>query len=217
MNSSKTLKERVYDYIVSSIHAGKLKAGEKINENIICEALNISRTPVREALIVLSSEGVLEAVPRKGFVIKPLTEKEAEELYAVIGALDGLAAKLACGKLEEETLSEMEFYTLSMDLAIETENYTMYYKQQELFHNLYMDCCGNDSLVSLILELKRKLLKRSYEIEDPQDKKKILFATNSQHKEMLKMFREGKAAELQEFMAVTHWKTEKAIWESFRK
>lgn len=217
MNNNTTLKERVYDYIVNSIHKGDLKAGEKINENIICDELNVSRTPVREALIVLSSEGVLEAVPRKGFVIKPLTEKEAEELYAVIGALDGLAAKLACGNIEEEILSEMEFYTLSMDLAIEKENYNMYYKQQELFHNLYMDRCGNDSLVNLILELKRKLLKRSYEIEDPEDKKKILFTTNSQHKEMLEMFKAGEAAKLQEYMAVTHWKTEKAIWESFRK
>ena len=79
-----SLKDHVYNYIVEQINSGKLLPGKKVNENHICEMLKVSRTPVREALIQLSSEGLLDNVPRKGFVIKSLTKQEAEETYFII-------------------------------------------------------------------------------------------------------------------------------------
>ena len=88
-----SLKDHVYQYIAEQISKEELVPGEKINENEICRELSISRTPVREALIQLSSEGVLENVPRKGFIIKQMKETEARQLYEVIGVLDGLAAQ----------------------------------------------------------------------------------------------------------------------------
>ena len=94
MHRFKTLKDHVYDYIAEQILLGKLQPEEKINENAVCKELSISRTPVREALIQLSSEGILDNVPRKGFVVKNMTEKEAQELYTIIGHLDGLSAAL---------------------------------------------------------------------------------------------------------------------------
>lgn len=215
MSGSVTLKELVYDYITTHIVKGDLKPNQKINEGKICDALGVSRTPVREALIHLASEGVLINIPHKGFTIKPLNEAQAAELYQVIGVLDGLSAVLACDNLSEETLNEMEFYTLSMDLAINTGNFSMYYKQQEIFHKLYLDACGNETLAELLLELKRKMLKKNYEIEDVEKKKEILLATNSQHKKMMKLFREKNKEELNEYISKVHWLPEKANWESF--
>ena len=132
-----SLKDHVYQYIAEQISKGELVPGNKINENEICQQLSISRTPVREALIQLSTEGVLENVPRKGFIIKEMKEGEARQLYQVIGLLDGLAAQLACPKLTEKHLKDMAFYIDSMELAIDSENYEMYYKQQEIFHEIY--------------------------------------------------------------------------------
>lgn len=215
MSGSVTLKELVYDYITTHIVKGDLKPNQKINEGKICDDLGVSRTPVREALIHLASEGVLINIPHKGFTIRPLNEAQAAELYQVIGVLDGLSAALACDNLSEETLNEMEFYTLSMDLAINTGNFSMYYKQQEIFHKLYLDVCGNETLAELLLELKRKLLKKNYEIEDVEKKKEILLATNSQHKRMMKLFREKNKEELNEYISKVHWLPEKANWESF--
>ena len=75
MERFKTLKDHVYEYIEEQIMKGTLLPGERINENTICEELGISRTPVREALIQLTAEGVLETKARKGFVIKSVQEK----------------------------------------------------------------------------------------------------------------------------------------------
>ncbi|WP_312095119.1 GntR family transcriptional regulator, partial [Aminipila sp.] len=96
MYKFQSLKDHVYDYIADQILKGNLLPNEKINENKICQELNISRTPVREALIQLSSEGVLENVPRKGFVLRTLNPREAAEIYEVVGLLDGYASVLAC-------------------------------------------------------------------------------------------------------------------------
>ena len=107
MNRFKTLKDHVYDYISQQILEGNLKPSESINESDISEALSVSRTPVREALIQLSCEGMLENVPRKGFILKGTTEKEAAELYQIIGALDALSATLSYDVLSENDYTKM--------------------------------------------------------------------------------------------------------------
>lgn len=214
---SGTLKDMVYSYILQKIQRGELKANQKVNENEISQSLGVSRTPVREALIRLSGDGILENIPHRGFTIKPVDSVQATELYEVVGVLDGLSARLACPNMDEDVIKEMEFYTLSMDLAIKVENFQMYYKQQEYFHKLYMDRCGNQLLVDELLTLKRKFIKREYELGfgDIDAKKEELFVTNSHHKKMVELFREGDGAALERLLIEEHWDPKKAPWESF--
>ncbi len=79
MNAFLSLKDHVYNYISQAINEGRLKPNEKINEKMIMEDLNISRTPVREAFLELSVEGYLENVPRKGFHVKRVDEKKPKK------------------------------------------------------------------------------------------------------------------------------------------
>lgn len=162
MKKYKTLKDHVYDYIAEQILEGNLIPSQRINETAISQELSVSRTPVREALIQLSCEDILENVPRKGFVLKGVTEKEAAELYTVIGTLDGTAAQASCDTLTEKDLKRMEFYIQSMDLAINTNNYEMYLEQQELFHQVYIDQCENEILSDTISRLRSKFFTRGY-------------------------------------------------------
>ena len=80
MKRFKSLKDHVYDYIETQIKEGKLSPNQRINEAVICKELNISRTPVREALIQLSAEGVLENNARKGLILKAVNAHEVAEL-----------------------------------------------------------------------------------------------------------------------------------------
>jgi len=217
MNSYMSLKDHVYNYIADQIADGTLLPEKKIDEKKICSELNISRTPVREALIQLSSEGILLNVPRKGFVVPSLGEKKAAELYAVIGALDGLAASLACPYITEKLLKNMEFYTSAMDVAIGSNNYEMYHMQQMLFHSTYIDECGNEILVETLDKLKMKFLKKSH-IEDDSSKESeirdILYRTNEEHKEIIRLFRENNAEELSSYINKTHWASDLAHLET---
>jgi DNA-binding GntR family transcriptional regulator len=205
-----TLKDHVYNYIADQISTGDLLPGKKVNETIISEKLNISRTPVREALIQLASEGLLENVPRKGFVIRHLSVEEAKETFLIIGVLDGLAASLATPFLTEKNLSDMEFYIASMNLAIETGNYNMYYKIQEEFHGVYLSVCPNKSLVEVLVKLKKKFLKRIYEPDPQINVKEILLKTNDEHRTILDLLKKKGTAELEKFLKEVHWSAQKA-------
>lgn len=213
MKRFKTLKDHVYDYIETQIQNGSLRPNQRINEAVICEALNISRTPVREALIQLSAEGVLENTARKGFVLKAVAERDVVELYSVIGVLDGLAARLACPNLTGSDLSDMQFYIDAMDLAISSGNYQMYDRHQIIFHQLYIEKCGNNVLISTLERTRNKLLKRTY-VDDPEGKlREILFATNQEHREILALFQRRDSRGLFSFLSDTHWNPAHAAFE----
>lgn len=209
-----TLKDHVYHYIAEQIRKGNLVPGKRINENKISEELNISRTPVREALIQLSSEGVIENVPRKGFLIKHLNEDEAKEIYLILGVMDGLAISLSCPLITEQAIRDMEFYIASMDLAIETGNYPMYQKLQEEFHDVYLALCPNKSLINLLRQLKKKFLREFYTVEPEQNIKEVLLATNHEHREILQMIKEKNTAELERYLREVHWTVQNAYMET---
>lgn len=205
MNNFKTLKDHVYDYIAARIREGSLLPGQRVNENVICEELDISRTPVREALIQLSAEGVLENKSRKGFVISSMSESDVRDLYEVIGILDGSAARRACDKLTERDFADMEFYIDTIDLAIKAGNFEMYHRQQAAFHQLYIDKCGNKVLMDSTAKAKNKLLKRSYS-DDPEGKtREVLFRTNLEHRRILELFKAGDRDELFVYLCEVHW------------
>ena len=205
MEKFKTLKDHVYDYIADQIRDGKLLPNQRINENIICEELNISRTPVREALIQLSAEGILENRTRKGFVLRSMTSDDIREIYQVIGILDGYAAKLACEILTAQDYADMEFYIDTMDLALNSGNYDMYHKQQIVFHQLYIAKCGNNALIESISQAKNKLLKKTYQEDVEQKIKEVLKDTNLEHRHILSLFKENDADGLFHYLSETHW------------
>lgn len=205
MEKFKTLKDHVYEYIADQIRDGSLLPEQRVNENVICESLNISRTPVREALIQLTAEGVLENRARKGFVIKSISEKDVGEIYAVIGILDGYAAKSSCDHLSKQDLADMAFYIETMDLAIKAGNFEMYHKQQVAFHQTYIDQCGNDALIDSIDKLKNKLLKKSYTEDVSGSTQTVLYATNDEHREILELFKAKDKEGLFRYLSEKHW------------
>ena len=110
------LKDHVYDYISSRIDAGELSSGDRVSEQAICDAMGVSRTPVREALIQLASDGYLDNLPRRGFRVRGFDQQNAVEVFEIMGPLDGQAAYLACPFLTKEDIMQLKFLVGSMDL-----------------------------------------------------------------------------------------------------
>ncbi|MGF6376342.1 DNA-binding GntR family transcriptional regulator [Clostridiales Family XIII bacterium PM5-7] len=100
----------------------------------------------------------------------------------------------------------MEFYIGTMDLAIQAENIVMYHKQQYIFHQTYIDKCGNSELIEHLEKLKNKLLKKRYENSQEAETKEVLRDTNEEHRHILALFRQKNKEELSRFISETHWK-----------
>jgi len=143
---------------LKKLNDGSLKPEDKINEQQISDALEISRTPIREALIQLAAEGYLESIPRKGFRVRNLDYNKAKELYEIIGLLDGRIAYLTIDIISEEDIRNMEFLADSMTAAIEQDLSNRYYELQVDFHNTYINLCKNQEMINLLNQLKRSFL-----------------------------------------------------------
>ena len=209
-----SLKDHVYHYISDCINSGTLNPGDKINEAQVSETLNISRTPIREALVQLASDGYLDSLPRKGFRVKSLDTKRVQQFYEIIGALDGRAAALCLSYIVDEDLSQMHFLAEAMDSAIRAGLGDKYYDLQVQFHDVYLDRCPNTEMTDLLRRLKNNFIRKYYLFENPDNEISVLEETNQQHYEIIRLFQEKKTAELEQYIRDVHWDSSKAKFEA---
>jgi len=172
MSQYLTLKDHVYNYISSKINDGSLKPQDKINEQQISDELEISRTPIREALIQLASEGYLENRARKGFRVRSLDYEKTKELYEIIGLLDGRIAYMTVDLINDNHLKNMRFLADSMASAIEQGLNQKYYELQIEFHNIYTDLYNNQEMINLLNKLKKNFMRKYYFFETKTDENK---------------------------------------------
>jgi DNA-binding GntR family transcriptional regulator len=216
MSQYLTLKDHVYNYISSKINDGSLKPQDKINEQQISDELEISRTPIREALIQLASEGYLENTARKGFHVRSLDHKKTRELYEIIGLLDGRIAYMTVDLINDSHLKNMRFLADSMASAIEQGLNQKYYELQLEFHNIYTNLYSNQEMINLLNKLKKNFLRKYYFFETKSDEKAILKKTNDQHYEIIRLFEEKKKEELEQYVRDIHWADDIAIYDSLQ-
>lgn len=100
--------DAVYNSLLDAISAGKLAPGERITQEDLAERLNVSRSPVLQALRLLKKDGLLEEAPGRGLVVTRLDPVRIGQLYQVRGALDALAARLAAQRQASIPLSLIE-------------------------------------------------------------------------------------------------------------
>lgn len=196
----------MYDYIAHEIQNGTLLPKQKVNEVAIAEKLEVSRTPVREALIQLASENLLEFFPRKGFIVKELDTKKKLDVFQVVGALDALAASLSIHYLTEDDLHTMEELVRKIDLAISQKNYTDYQNLQNEFHQVYIQKCHNDTLKELLQSLQNSFVRQIYLSKDEEKLFSVLKLMNEQHSQIVTYFRNKEQVKLEHLIKNEHWK-----------
>ncbi len=119
----KKLSDQVRDYIRRQIEKGSLRPGDRIRERELCETLGLSRTPIREALIQLTTEGIVEALPRRLIRVKKHSMKELRDLSTIISTLEAEAAAAAVDSVSEDDIAVQEDLLQKMKKALEKDDY----------------------------------------------------------------------------------------------
>ncbi|PAE26692.1 GntR family transcriptional regulator [Bacillus sp. 7894-2] len=132
-----SIRERVYLHIKDLILDGEFKAGDRLVERELAERLNISRTPIREALFRLESQGFVKTVPRKGVIVADISEKEIIEVFTILSSLEVLAAKLAVQKLDDEMESKFAGSIIKVKEYLNNPEEDAAELHRELNHLLY--------------------------------------------------------------------------------
>ena len=159
-NTSQTVKAQLA--LRELILGGELKAGARIAELWLVERLNVSRTPVRMALVKLAEEGLLDALPSGGYAVKDFSESDIIDAIELRGTMEGLAARLAAERgVSPVLITEARECLDRIDTALarpalDDETFALYAQQNERFHDLLSEMAGS-SLVSRQLEKAKAL------------------------------------------------------------
>jgi len=149
---------QIADMLRDMIMTGKLQEGDKINETELCNTMGISKTPLREALRVLSVEGLIRLVPHRGaFVTKP-TFEEIAEMFDVMSLLESFCACSACQKMTSNDLSRLEKLHAKLEDHFERQDQEAYIRINNRYHALVQEIAGNRTLNQIVDGLRKKIL-----------------------------------------------------------
>ena len=149
-----TLVDDAYSQLKERIRSNEMPPGFQIPEPELALNLGMSRTPVREALIRLDAEGLIELIPRRGVRVLPVKAEDMQEIYDILQALEPFAAmKLAMRKPGPEALAALEAAVAEMEAAIEAEDLERWAEADDAFHVGLLDALGNKRLSDFITRL----------------------------------------------------------------
>jgi DNA-binding GntR family transcriptional regulator len=157
MLQTRSLREQVYEYLRDEMTRGGVQPGGFLDLNDLAQRLGISRTPLREALLQLESQGFVTVLPRRGFRLNPLTLDDIRHYYEIIGALEAATLKHCGGSLGPEDITRMRTLDAAMGKAVAADNFDKYYELNLAFHETYLSRSDNKRLLAQVRLLKQRL------------------------------------------------------------
>ena len=157
MQKTKTLREKVYKYLRRELAKGNLRHEGFIDQNKICEHLNVSRAPLRDALIQLEAERFIQILPRRGVQICPLSLEDIKNSYGVIGAIESYAVAAGFHKLKPRHIKTMEELNDRLYEMLDQSKFEKYYQLNLKFHDVFLSVSGNRLIREMVYPLKQRL------------------------------------------------------------
>jgi DNA-binding GntR family transcriptional regulator len=152
-----SLREQVYHFFWQEMQNGVLVPGSSINLNEISKKLGISKTPLRDALIQLETEGFVTILPRRGVIVNKLPLHEIKGYYEILGALESSALLSVFDKIRNSHIEQMEDLNAEQIEAFNNGEYEHYYRLNIAFHDVFLNLSDNDILKKILAPIKRRL------------------------------------------------------------
>lgn len=147
----RTLPATIADRLREMIIEGELAAGARLNERELCDRLQVSRTPLREAFRLLSADGLVRMQPNRGAHVVALSEKDIRESFEVMGALEALSGELACQRITDQEIAEIQALTYEMQACHARKNLSSYYHVNRAIHDR-VNAAGHNELLSQVYQ-----------------------------------------------------------------
>jgi DNA-binding GntR family transcriptional regulator len=140
---AETIADKVHALLGREIAAGSYRPGERIYEKALAESLGISRTPIREALLRLETEGVVVCTSRRSYNVRILTADDVREIYETLGILEGAAAASVIGALDQRDFDELARLNHAMGEAADAPDFPAFGRLNRQFHHVFLDRLDN--------------------------------------------------------------------------
>lgn len=193
------LHEEVADRLRAMITEGGLAPGARLNERVLCERLRVSRTPLREAFKVLAAERLVELSPNRGASVVALSRSDVEQLFELMGALEGLAGQLAAERRTEAELAEIRALHFEMLAAHARRDLPAYYDLNRRIHVAISRCARNDMLAETYDSVNTRIQNLRFRSNFNQDKWNHAVR---EHQQMLEALETGNGSALRALLEI---------------
>jgi len=153
------LRDKISIEIARDIILGRIFPGERLTENSLCERFKVSRTPVREALMLLEKQGFVENCKNAGATVRKGTEEKLLEMEDIYAVLEGRALELImlAGRIQKEDIAGLEKLQEEMEHHVAKGDYRGYMERNIEFHNSIVKKCPNEELSKTLRELNERI------------------------------------------------------------
>lgn len=190
-----TAKLHAFNQIQQWIIEGTLQPDEKINDIELAQALGVSRTPIRESLQLLESQGFVTMQPGRATQVTAVEKEDIHNLLPPLAVLQALAAELATPNMDEATLQLLEEKNKEFADAIYAKQYIIALKFDEEFHKIIVNRANNSYIISMVEMLQAHVRRLSYYETNILREHSIV-----EHAEIIRLFREKDIQKLTEIM-----------------
>lgn len=191
----KPLRELVYQELKQRILTGEISAHTRLMEIDLAEKMNVSRTPIREAIRKLADEGLVIIEPRHGAYVSEISIKELEDVFEVRENLGGLSAELAAVRATEDDKNELTKLLRLSEIAMESNDKNALVEYDEKLHNYIVKCSGNKTLVQMVNYVQELSMRFRYIYFDDYTK---FESQRNEHREIVKAIIAGDAKRAKE-------------------
>lgn len=195
-----TKADRVREAVLADIMSGALTPGSTLDEVVLAEQHSVSRTPVREALRRLQSDGLLQTGPRRQLLVVDVSPEHRQEITTLRIALEGAATVAACERRDEDDLDRLDLLLLKQRRAAEADDAEAFLRLDEEFHLALADAARMPTLSRMLGQLGAFV--RLGRLGEPTTKAHMLGLVR-EHTELVTLLRSRKATKLRSTLA-TH-------------
>ncbi len=194
------LRTQVYEFLRNELKEENLKPGMFISINQMIVQLGISRTPLRDALLQLQTEGFVTFLPQRGIRINELSQQDIEDLYEMLGALDSRALLSTVEKIGSAEIDKMKAINHDMMANIAGEKFSRYWDLNTAFHNVYLNLSSNVPLLNQVNIIRRRL----FEFGKKDWSRKMRQMNYDEHLTLIDLIEKRQAIKAADFMRDVH-------------
>ena len=192
---ARTASVAAADLIRQAIVEGRVLPGQRLKEEELAQQLGISRTPIREALLVLQTEGLLEASPNRGATVRSYDVRDLEEMYELRALLEGHAARRAAARVTADQLDELRASCDRFAALLDGNDIQSLVAENNVFHRTILTAADSDRLSGMVRQVvAMPLVYKSYVWYSPDQAS----ASHHYHRQLVKALErsDGERAEL---------------------
>jgi DNA-binding GntR family transcriptional regulator len=195
------LRTQVYEFLRDKLKSESLKPGMFVSINFLVEEMGISRTPLREALLQLQTEGFVTMLPQRGIRINEISSKDIEDIYEIMGALDSRVLMTVFSRITTEDIATMRRINEEMMKTVNDKEPGRYFDLNTEFHNVYLKYSDNEMILSQLNILRQRLFEFGSKGEWIE---KVRMLNYTEHLTLIDLIDKGMVKEVCDFIRDVH-------------